>query len=150
MVTAATQPLSDAGWRHTADGRWIYWTSPAGDAGVQFEAFTAQLPSQNLATWTVWAGSGPDPPACDITASQHTPNSLLAEFSEPLSPKTGTRQAQPTGREPRTSLVTSAPTAPGATAGPTASRSHGSRRATAGQHSVGSPVGQTGDPTDHR
>ncbi|MFD3585389.1 DUF317 domain-containing protein [Streptomyces sp. NPDC058683] len=41
VVTAATQPLSDAGWKHPVDGRWIRWTSPAGDAGVQFDAFTA-------------------------------------------------------------------------------------------------------------
>ncbi|MCX4480992.1 DUF317 domain-containing protein [Streptomyces cellulosae] len=36
VVTAATQPLSDAGWKHTVDGRWIRWTSPNEAAGVQF------------------------------------------------------------------------------------------------------------------
>jgi hypothetical protein len=46
IVTAATQPLSDAGWKHTMDGRWIRWTSPDGDAGVQFDAFAAQHASQ--------------------------------------------------------------------------------------------------------
>ncbi|MGW4914006.1 DUF317 domain-containing protein [Streptomyces sp. NPDC004270] len=50
MVTSATQPLSDAGWQHTVDGRWIRWTSPDGNAGAQFDAFTAQQPNQNLAT----------------------------------------------------------------------------------------------------
>ncbi|MGW1658780.1 hypothetical protein [Streptomyces atratus] len=59
-VTAATQPLSDAGWQHTVDGRWIRWTSPAGDAGAQFDAFVAQHPIQNLDTWTVWAGPSLD------------------------------------------------------------------------------------------
>lgn len=66
MVTAATQPLSDAGWKHNVDGRWIRWTSPTGDADLQFDAFTTQHPSQNLATWTAWAGpprTGPRPSA---------------------------------------------------------------------------------------
>ncbi|MHA5052101.1 SPDY domain-containing protein [Streptomyces sp. SD15] len=122
MVTAATQPLSDAGWKHTVDGRWIRWTSPDGDAGVQFDAFTAQHPSQNLATWTVWAGPGPDRPTWAITASPHTPSSLLADLSETLAHETGTRQAQPS-REHRPRLATSAPAAPAIAAGRTASRS---------------------------
>ncbi|MFF0108683.1 zinc-ribbon domain-containing protein [Streptomyces hirsutus] len=47
-------------WRcDEVDGRWIRWTSPIGDADVQFDAFTTQHPSQNLATWTVWAGLEP-------------------------------------------------------------------------------------------
>ncbi|MDI3418580.1 DUF317 domain-containing protein [Streptomyces luteolus] len=91
MVTAATQPLSDAGWKHTVDGRWIRWTSPDGDAGVQFDAFAAQHASQNLATWTIWAGSGPDRPTWAITASPHTPSSLLADLSEALAHGTGNR-----------------------------------------------------------
>ncbi|WP_353850228.1 DUF317 domain-containing protein [Streptomyces phaeoluteigriseus] len=70
-VAAATQPLSEAGWKHTVDGRWIGWTSPAGDAGVRFDAFAAQHPSQNLATWTVWAGPGPDRPTWALTGSPH-------------------------------------------------------------------------------
>ncbi|MEU1921116.1 DUF317 domain-containing protein [Streptomyces albogriseolus] len=123
MVAAATQPLSDAGWKHTVDGRWIRWTSPAGDAGVQFDAFTAQHPSQNLATWTVWAGPGPDRPTWTITASPHTPSSLLADLSETLATETGTRQVQPAGHEHRTRLATSPPAAPAVAAGPAASRS---------------------------
>lgn len=83
-VTAATQPLSDAGWKHAVDGRWIRWTSPAGDAGVQFDAFAAQHPQPSLATWTVWAGPGPDRPTWTLTASPHTPSSLLAGLSENL------------------------------------------------------------------
>ncbi len=35
------------------DGRCTRWTSPDGEAGVQFDAFTAQHPSQNLATWNL-------------------------------------------------------------------------------------------------
>ncbi|WP_327370578.1 DUF317 domain-containing protein [Streptomyces sp. NBC_01217] len=123
MVTAATQPLSDAGWKHTVDGRWIRWTSPAEDAGVQFDAFTAQHPSQNLATWTVWAGPDPDRPTWTLTASPHTPSSLLVDLSETLAHETGLRRPQPAGPERRTSLVSSPPAAPAVAAGPTASRS---------------------------
>jgi hypothetical protein len=108
-VTAATQPLSDAGWNHTVDGRWIRWTSPTGEAGVQFDAFTAQHPSQNLATWTVWAGPGPDRPTWALTASPHTPSSLLAHLSEAVAHGSGTRQAQGMGRERLTSLSTTPP-----------------------------------------
>ncbi|MGW5442759.1 DUF317 domain-containing protein [Streptomyces asiaticus] len=123
MVTAAMQSLSDAGWKHTVDGRWIRWTSPAGDAGVQFDAVTAQHPIQNLAAWTAWAGPDPDRPTWTITASPHTPSSLLADLSETLAHETGTRQAQPAGRERRTSLITSPPATPAVSAGPAASHS---------------------------
>ncbi|MBW1597310.1 DUF317 domain-containing protein [Streptomyces sp. JJ38] len=123
MVTTATQPLSDAGWKHTVDARWIRWTSPDGDAGVQFDAFAAQHPSQNLATWTVWAGTGPDQPTWTITASPQTPSTLLTDLSETLAHATGTRQAQPC-REHLTRLATSAtPVAPAVTASRPASRS---------------------------
>ncbi|MGY9065409.1 DUF317 domain-containing protein [Streptomyces sp. CAS3] len=94
-VTAATQPLTDAGWNHTVDGRWIRWTSPSGDAGVQFDAFAAQRPNQNLATWTVWAGPDPNRGTWTITASPYTPSALLADLSENLAHATATRQLQP-------------------------------------------------------
>ncbi|MEU5525200.1 DUF317 domain-containing protein [Streptomyces sp. NPDC047860] len=122
-VTTATQPLSDAGWKHTVDGRWIRWTSPLGDAGVQFDAFTAQHPSQNLATWTVWAGPGPDRPAWTLTASPNTPSSLLADLSETLAHGTGTRHPRTAGREHRTSLGTTPPATPAVAASPATSRS---------------------------
>ncbi|MGV9643670.1 DUF317 domain-containing protein [Streptomyces sp. NPDC003514] len=122
MVTAATQPLSDAGWTHTVEGRWIRWTSPDGDAGVQFDAFTAQHPNPNLATWTIWAGPGPDRPTWAITASPHAPGSLLAGLSETLAQETGTRQVQP-GREYGARLTASAPAAPTVAVGRPARRS---------------------------
>ncbi|MGW1814945.1 hypothetical protein ACWCQM_15490 [Streptomyces sp. NPDC002125] len=68
-VTPAMQPLSDAGWKHTVDGRWNRWTSPAEDAGVRFDAFAAQHPSQNLATLDHLGGHDPDRPAWAVTAS---------------------------------------------------------------------------------
>ncbi|MGY0070225.1 DUF317 domain-containing protein [Streptomyces sp. QTS137] len=116
-VTTATQPLSDAGWKHTVDGRWIRWTSPTGDAGIQFDAFTAQHPSQNLATWTIWAGPAPDHPAWTLTASPNTPSSLLADLSETLAHSTGTRHPQTASHERRTNLGTTPPATPTVAAG---------------------------------
>ncbi len=52
-VTAATKPLTHAGWKHTVDGRWIRWTNPSADAGIQFDAFAAQQQNSTLATWTI-------------------------------------------------------------------------------------------------
>lgn len=123
-VTAATQPLSDAGWKHTVDGRWIRWTSPDGHAGVHFDAFAAQHPNQNLATWTIWAGSSPAQgrPTWLITASPHTPSPLLAGLAEALAQENGTRQPQQ-GREHGARLTTGALAAPTVAAGRPASRS---------------------------
>ncbi|WP_233644964.1 DUF317 domain-containing protein [Streptomyces sp. BSE6.1] len=120
-VTTPTQPLTEAGWKHTLTGHGIRWTSPDGQAGVRFDPLTAQAP-QNPATWTIWAGPDPDRPTWAITASPHTPSSLLADLSESLAHETGTRQPQP-GREHRIRLAASAPAAPAVTAGRPASRS---------------------------
>ncbi|WP_434600619.1 DUF317 domain-containing protein [Streptomyces sp. A5-4] len=121
-VAAATQPLSDAGWKHTFNGHGIRWTSPDGEAGVQFDPLTAQRP-QNSATWTIWAGTGPDRPAWAVTASPHTPSSLLADLSETLAQETGLRRPQSAGTGRRTSLVTSPPAVPVVTGRPATSRS---------------------------
>ncbi|MFJ2794052.1 DUF317 domain-containing protein [Streptomyces sp. NPDC087290] len=121
-VTAATQPLSDAGWKHTVDGRWIRWTSPAGDSGVQFDAFAAQHPIQNLDTWTIWAGPSPDHAAWTLTASPYTPSPLLADLSETLAHGTGTRLPQATTRVRMRSLPTAAMAAPVAKPSQTVSR----------------------------
>ncbi|WP_406165949.1 DUF317 domain-containing protein [Streptomyces canus] len=123
MVTAATQPLTDAGWKHTVDGRWIRWTSPGGEAGVQFDAFTAHHASQNLATPTVWAGPDCERPTWAVTASPHTPSSLLADLSETLAHETGRlRRPQTASPERRTSLITSLPAPPVDAANPAAHR----------------------------
>ncbi|MFJ4572039.1 DUF317 domain-containing protein [Streptomyces sp. NPDC088846] len=121
-VTAATQPLSDAGWKHSVDGRWIRWTSPAGDAGVQFDAFAAQHPTQNIDTWTIWAGPSPDHAAWTLTASPYTPSPLLADLSETLAHGTGTRQPQTTVRAHMTSLPATAVAASAVNASPAIGR----------------------------
>lgn len=108
-VTAATQPLTDAGWEHTVNGRWIRWTNPSRDAGIRFDAFTAHQPNSSLTTWTV-------------TASPYTPSSLLADISETLAHDTDTRHAQPTIRTRKTSLAVSPPATAPVTAGAAASR----------------------------
>ncbi|WP_181785402.1 DUF317 domain-containing protein [Streptomyces phytophilus] len=121
-ATAATQPLSDAGWKRAVEGRWIRWTSPDEAAGLHFDAVTAQHPNQNPATWTIWAGPGPDRPAWTITASAHTPSPLLASLCETLAHTTGTHHAPP-GREHRTRHAASAPAGPPVTAGRPATHS---------------------------
>lgn len=94
-VTAATQPLSAADGSTPWTGDGSGGRLPPGDAGVQFDAFTAQHPNKNLATWTVWAGPGPDRPSCTLTASPHTPSALLADISEILAHGVGPRQPHP-------------------------------------------------------
>ncbi|WP_328429558.1 DUF317 domain-containing protein [Streptomyces sp. NBC_00443] len=105
------------------DERWIRWTSPGGDAGVQFDAFAAQHPRQNLGTWTVWAGPDRDRPTWAVTASPHTPSSLLANLSETLAHETGLRRPQTASPKRRTSLITSPPAPPSVAANRAASRS---------------------------
>lgn len=72
-VTATTQPLSDAGWKHTVGGRWIRWTSPIGDADVQFDAFTTQHPSRTWPPGPSGSVPNPDRPTWTLTAPPHTP-----------------------------------------------------------------------------
>ncbi|MFE3645871.1 DUF317 domain-containing protein [Streptomyces sp. NPDC059169] len=120
-VTAATRPLTDAGWKHTVDGRWIRWTNLAGDAGVQFDAFVAQTRHSTLATWTVWAGPSIDHPTWTLTASPNTPSSLLADLTEDLAHGTGTRQPS-AARTARARLSSTPPSIPPATVSHTSSR----------------------------
>ncbi|MFE9905014.1 DUF317 domain-containing protein [Streptomyces achromogenes] len=98
-VTEATRPLTDAGWKHTVDGRWIRWETPQKDAGVQFDAFAAQNPGHYLPTWTLWAGQNPNRPTWAIHASTYTPAALLSHLTGELAEGIGTRQ--PTKRVPQ-------------------------------------------------
>ncbi|WP_338676824.1 DUF317 domain-containing protein [Streptomyces sp. SCSIO 30461] len=94
-VTQATRALTDAGWQHTLDGRWIRWRNHDGDAGVQFDAFAAQRTYNTLPTWTLWAGSDITHPHWAIHASPYTPAPLLARLTEELAHGSGTRQPAP-------------------------------------------------------
>ncbi|MFF4867347.1 DUF317 domain-containing protein [Streptomyces sp. NPDC001231] len=109
-VTQATRPLTDAGWRHTVDGRWIRWETAQGDAGVQFDAFAAQSPHSTLATWTLWAGPSISHPAWAIHASPYTPAPVIARLTEELAHGTGTRQ--PASGARRQLPLTTAPPVP--------------------------------------
>jgi hypothetical protein len=122
-VTAATKPLTDAGWKHTVDGRWIRWINLTGDAGVQFDAFAAQKANSPLATWSVWAGPSIDQPTWTLTASPHTPNSLLADLTEAIAHGTGTRHTDTATRPRSVRLRTSPPATPSTATGPPISRS---------------------------
>ncbi|GAA2647569.1 DUF317 domain-containing protein [Streptomyces lunalinharesii] len=92
-VIAATQPATDAGWTHTFAGRWIHWTAPNGEAGIQFDAFAAQRLNDTLPTWVLWAGPTIDQPTWEITASTRTPSNLLANLTETLTQTCSTHQA---------------------------------------------------------
>ncbi|MFE7116505.1 DUF317 domain-containing protein, partial [Streptomyces sp. NPDC057654] len=122
-VTAATQPLTDADWKLTADGRYIRWTSPTGDAGVRFDAFTAQHPNHHLAAWTLWAGPSPDHATWTLTASPYTPSALLSDLTYTLAHATGTRHTHAPARDRSKNRATPPPTTPGAKTVPAARRS---------------------------
>ncbi|MET9761738.1 DUF317 domain-containing protein [Streptomyces sp. NPDC006372] len=114
-VTVATKPLTDAGWKHTIDGRWIRWMTPSGDAGIQFDTFAAQQPNSTLVTWALWARPSIDRPTWNVTASPYTPSSLLADLAENLAHGTGIRTHTPVKVKPTVHLTTT-PTAPPPTA----------------------------------
>ncbi|MCA1221310.1 DUF317 domain-containing protein [Streptomyces sp. 8L] len=97
-VNTATRPLIDAGWHPAIEGRCIRWTAPGADAGVQLDAFTAQRANDNLDTWTVWAGPSLEEATWTLTASPHTPSSLLATLTENLTQKAGTHGSDRTAR----------------------------------------------------
>ncbi|MEU0844043.1 DUF317 domain-containing protein [Streptomyces sp. NPDC005962] len=83
-VTTATKPLTEAGWTHTVDGRWLRWTHPSNDTGVQFDAFAAQRPDSLLPTWTMWAGPSIDQPTWALRASPSAPALMIADLAEVL------------------------------------------------------------------
>ncbi|MFJ6898112.1 DUF317 domain-containing protein [Streptomyces hokutonensis] len=111
-VTTATKPLTDAGWTHTVDGRWIRWTNSSEDAGVQFDAFAAQNPDSPLDTWTVWAGPDVNNATWAIRASVYSPAALLADLAEELAHGSGTRKTNRHQAVRKTSRVTTSPQPP--------------------------------------
>ncbi|MGW6742866.1 DUF317 domain-containing protein [Streptomyces sp. NPDC055025] len=123
-VTAATRPLANAGWKHTVDGRWIRWSSPDKQSGVQFDAFAAQNPNRTLATWTAWAGPSLNHATWSITASPYTPSSLLADLTETLTLRSGTGTGRPhtSAHEHQTALGSAPAPTPKTTAGHMAGR----------------------------
>ncbi|MFJ6752144.1 DUF317 domain-containing protein [Streptomyces sp. NPDC091266] len=112
-ITTATKPLVEAGWKHAVDGRWIRWTNPSEDAGVQFDAFAAQKPSSSLATWTVWAGPSVDQPNWAVHASPHAPVAMIADLATEIAHSTGARRPLHPGLPQRTTTLPAAvPTGP--------------------------------------
>ncbi|MFB7275410.1 DUF317 domain-containing protein [Streptomyces sp. NPDC056244] len=115
-VTAGTSPLTGAGWKHTIDGRWIRWTNPSADAGVQFDAFTAQKPHSTLATWTIWAGPNINHPTWALYASPYTPAPLIADLATELAHGTEIRHqlhaTSPRQTQSTQTLPAAAPTDP--------------------------------------
>ncbi|MDX2553272.1 MULTISPECIES: DUF317 domain-containing protein [Streptomyces] len=111
-VTEATRPLTDAGWTHTMDGRWLRWQSNQEDVGVQFDAFAAQTPHTHLDTWTIWAGPSINHPTWAIRTSGYAPAGLLAHLTEELAHGSGTLQTQPHQTTRRKSQINTTPPAP--------------------------------------
>ncbi|MBZ3916685.1 DUF317 domain-containing protein [Streptomyces acidiscabies] len=95
-VTAATSPLTDAGWTCSAHGQLLRWHPPQTrtpntlNAGIQFDPFAARE-SQSTATWTIWSGHSIDHPTWSIHASAYTPTHLLTELTDELATGTTTR-----------------------------------------------------------
>ena len=82
-IGEATRPLADAGWEHTADGRWIRWQAPGEHpAGVQFDAFAAQAHSNTPPAWTFWAGGDSETPLWALHHfSPHAAASVLQDVA---------------------------------------------------------------------
>lgn len=81
-ITEATQPLTDAGWEHTVDGRWMRWHAPEGPAaGVQFDAFAAQQHGGQLPAWIVWGGGTVHQPTWALHFSAHTSAAVLEDLT---------------------------------------------------------------------
>ncbi|MEV5605459.1 DUF317 domain-containing protein [Streptomyces sp. NPDC052299] len=83
-VAQAVEPLTQAGWENTIDGRCIRWASPHG--GVQLDTFAAQNPYLNP-TWLIWAGPNPQHATWVVHASAYTPAQVLTELVECLAPE---------------------------------------------------------------
>ncbi|MGW5690769.1 DUF317 domain-containing protein [Streptomyces asiaticus] len=60
---------------HRIDGRWIRWTPPSEDAGVQLDAF---------ATGIIWAGPCIDRPTWTLHASPSTPAPVTTDLANEL------------------------------------------------------------------
>ncbi|MGW1126396.1 DUF317 domain-containing protein [Streptomyces sp. NPDC002526] len=119
-VAQAIEPLTQAGWENTIDGRCIRWASP--HAGVQLDTFAAQNPYLNP-TWLIWAGPNPQQATWVVHASAYTPAQVLTELVECIAPDVGHQNDCPTPRRtdnPLQARVTlpAAPTAIKAPPGP--------------------------------
>lgn len=106
-ITTATQPLVDAGWKHTVDGRWIRWHSPDEHAaGVQFDAFAAERRNSPLPAWTVWGGATVHRPIWALHFSAHASATVLQGLSFGLA--NGLAQSPSTAPPRQTQLTTPA------------------------------------------
>ncbi|MGZ2361538.1 DUF317 domain-containing protein [Streptomyces sp. 372A] len=93
-VAQAIEPLTQAGWENTIDGRCIRWASP--HAGVQLDTFAAQNPYLNP-TWLIWAGPDPQQANWVVHASAYTPARVLTDLVECL-----TLESEHQGKTPAT------------------------------------------------
>jgi hypothetical protein len=61
MIAQLSRPLTDAGWQHTAPGRYFHWRTPTGDVGIAFDIFAAPRIDTTLTAWILWAVYGRPP-----------------------------------------------------------------------------------------
>ncbi|MBD0748107.1 hypothetical protein BG418_04950 [Streptomyces sp. CBMA152] len=95
-ITKATSPLTDAGWKHTIDGRYITWEAPRSQGGgVQFDAFAAQKADSPLPAWTVWGGHAVHQPTWALQLSAHAPAALVQYIAFEMAEGQGTRLIRP-------------------------------------------------------
>ncbi|WP_405591555.1 hypothetical protein [Streptomyces sp. NBC_01092] len=83
-IAQAAQPLADADWEHTIDGRYITWEAHGPQAaGAQFDTFAAQQPAAYMDNLE----RPRHPPARLGTAPPHTPGQPCCRTSPSKWPK---------------------------------------------------------------
>ncbi|QEV16555.1 DUF317 domain-containing protein [Streptomyces alboniger] len=107
-ITEATEPLADAEWKHTIDGRYLTWEAHGPqEGGVQFDAFASQRPNSPLPTWTIWGGHTAHQPAWALQLSANTPADLVQYITFEMAEGSARRLIHPAadGLALRTTLV---------------------------------------------
>ncbi|WP_446038094.1 DUF317 domain-containing protein [Streptomyces sp. SID1121] len=112
IVARSIRPLTDGGWKRSADGRRISWGPPNGEAaGVEFDAFAAQSRGNSIPTWVIWGGNTVDRPTWALHASAHTPAVILEALTFTLDQVQAHRRI-PAAPGQKTPLSTPAPVPP--------------------------------------
>lgn len=116
-IVKATQPLVDAGWEHTVDGRWIRWHTPGEHAvGIQFDAFVAQQPDGRLPAWTIWGGVTVHQPTWALHFSAHATAAVLQDLAFELANGLVQRPSAARTRQSHLASPAQAPATPTASA----------------------------------
>jgi hypothetical protein len=106
-INEITRPLTDVGWQHTAQGRYLHWKPQDADVRLTLDVLAAQGPGDTLTTWTICAGQDPYRPEWAIHASNYTPASVLSHLAGELAHGIAARNrhSQPLKRTNRCTLT---------------------------------------------